>query len=59
MDPYLPIRGGGGGEGHPNPSEMGGAPAQIFFPALRVSVRSTNKSRGGEGRGGEGRGGVG
>ena len=56
MDPYLPIR---GGEGHPDPEIRRGARSQIFFPALRVSVRSTNKSRGGEGRVGEGRGGVG
>ena len=54
MDPYLPIRGGGGGGGHPDPEIRRGARSQIFFPALRVSVRSTNKSRGGEGRGGEG-----
>ena len=51
MDPYLPIR-RGGGEGHPDPEIRRGARSQIFFSALRVSVRSTNKSRGGEGRGG-------
>ena len=57
VDPYLPIRGGGGGgEGHPDPEIRRGARSQIFFSALRASVRSTNKSRGGEGRGGEGRG---
>ena len=46
----------GVGEGHPDPEIRRGARSQIFFSALRASVRSTNKSRGGEGRGGEGRG---
>ena len=54
-----PRGGGGGGEGNPDPEIRRGARSQIFFSALRVSVRSTKKSRGGEGRGGEGRGGVG
>ena len=51
VDPDLQIkRGEGGGEGgHPDPEKRRGTRSQIFFSALRASVWSTNKSRGGEG----------
>ena len=51
VDPDLQIKGGGEEGGHPDPEIKRGARSQIFFSALRASVWSTNKSRGGEGRG--------
>ena len=51
MDPYLPIR-GGGGEGHPDPEIRRGPGLKFFFRPFGSQLGPQIKA--GEGRGGEG-----